>query len=145
MDYTKAALVSGYATESRCPGTTAPAAASELLLFGLLADVNIGRMARDRPRKLRNIEKAIVGRFPDWRSDFLHLQRQGPRDPDSKEPKRFRVCRAIYGDCSSSRYHSPGFLPKGNITCSTYAVRWHSRRYQVSTHSNPGRSISSCM
>ena len=71
MDNTYAASVSGYATESGWLSGDAPALPLELLLFGLLADVNIARNIKNRPQELRNVKKAIAGRLPDCKSDML--------------------------------------------------------------------------
>ena len=54
-------------------------------------------------------------------------------------------CQQFPGACCSSRYHSPGLVPQGNMTCSTYAFLWHSRRYQASIDLNSRLSISSSM
>ena len=70
MDYAGAAPVSGYAAESGWQSWDAPASALEILLFGLLADASIARTAKDRPQKLRNIKRAIAGRFPDCKFDM---------------------------------------------------------------------------
>lgn len=71
MDYTNAVSVSGYATQSGWLDWSAPAILLELQLFWHLGDVNIARNTKDRPQKLRNIKKAIAGRFPDCKFDML--------------------------------------------------------------------------
>ena len=74
MEYTNAVSVSGYAAESGWLSWDAPALALELLLFGLLAEVKISpdtRITQYRLQELRNIKKAIAGRFPDCKFDML--------------------------------------------------------------------------
>ncbi|MYG14592.1 MAG: hypothetical protein F4171_17630 [Gammaproteobacteria bacterium] len=65
MESTGAVSVSGYATEADWLSPVAPALALELLLFGLLHDVNLAHNAKSRPGKLRKIEQEVNSRFGD--------------------------------------------------------------------------------
>ena len=72
LDYTQAASVSGYATESNWLGHIAPALTCELLLFGMLWDeVKLARNTREREENLKKIRKLIQKRFGDCKFNML--------------------------------------------------------------------------
>ena len=71
MDYTNATSVSGYARECDWLGRIAPALTLELQFFGLLAAVRIDSNTKRRPQDLREIKKAIDGRFSDCEFNML--------------------------------------------------------------------------
>ena len=74
MEYTNAASVSGYAKEIGWVDWEAPALTLELQFFGLLYDVPIINRTKNRPKKLKEVKKAVSKRFPDC--EFRMLVRE---------------------------------------------------------------------
>lgn len=70
LDYTNAASVSGYATESHWIGRIKPALLLELQLFGLLKDVDFASK-RGRSNKLEKIRDEITNLFSDCEFNML--------------------------------------------------------------------------
>ena len=71
MEYTGATSVSGYGTEADWLARSAPAVALELLLFGLLKDVNLAQKGKRRSGRLRDVADDIETRFPDCEFKML--------------------------------------------------------------------------
>ena len=71
MQYTDATSVSGYGTDCDWLAPTAPALALELLFFGRLSGVSIGRNTRARSAGLRKIRDDVSSRFSDCEFEML--------------------------------------------------------------------------